>query len=174
MSRRRFMGYATRREFFRPAPADMLPSGRMAVRWSRANDDGDILLQIKSPLRASSAAKRAIYLVGRARSGSLQTCTVHWPARTARVQVTDCHSGHRVSVAKYRRVPFGVEIVLPGHCFAADESFFVRSSRRSVFLCESGWIEVPARASAEEFDSIAARRSWDIPVGDRELLFPAS
>lgn len=177
MSRRRFMSYATRPEYFRRATADMLPTGRMAVRWSRASS-GDILLQIRSALRPSSTARGAVYLLGRAKSGVVQTCTIRWPAHTARVQVTDCCSGHRMALAKYRRVPFGMEIALPSHCFAADESFFVRSSRRSVFLYESGWIEIPP-ASAGKVNlasSEAAGQPWarEIPIAAaRKLLFPA-
>ena len=166
MSRRRFMSYATRPECFRPATADMLPTGRMAVRWFRASD-GSILLRIRFALKSPSTARSMVYLLGRNKSAGVQTCIIRLPARTTRVQVTDCSNGNRVALAKYRRVRFGVEIVLPSHCFAADESFFVRSSRRSVFLNESGWIEIPPLSPRRRLLCLQSTR--DKPGGSKFL-----
>ncbi len=142
ISRRRFMSYATRPECFRPLTADMLPAGRVDVRWFRAND-GSIFLRIRSALTPPSAARSVVYFVGRDKAGGVQTCIIRLPTRGTRVQVTDCSKGHRVALAKNRRVPFGVEILLPSHCFTASQPIFVRNNQRSVFLRESGWIEIP-------------------------------
>ncbi len=140
LSRRRFLGYASRPERFLELQASQTSTAEASVEsFSRETDWLRIHLRF-SP-KATSIAEPTLFIFGHNDIGpcclALRPC-----ARISRVEALDCTTHKCVTVARYQGNSFTGEINIPGDVFSLAHPVFIKLERRSWFFDEAGWIEI--------------------------------
>ncbi len=142
LSGRRFLGYATRPERF-------LRVERESVVWrdgaihsvSRTLDNLSVDLRFAlQPLRRQS---RKFFILGRDLLGRKRAWQMRLPSYSADFEMLDCTTNRSVGIGRYLGNPFAGEFALPLHLFSPVHDLFIKVDRRSWFLDEAGWIEIP-------------------------------
>lgn len=142
LSRRRFLGYASRPERFtllsscEPALVD--GSTRSITRRPRT-----LQLKLEFSLKPFSPEPPRVLLFGCSPGGGLRCLTVQLASRPALIEVRDVATGQCVGMAEYRGHNFGGELTIPTGIFSSSEAFFVKVERRRYcFFDEAGWLEI--------------------------------
>lgn len=154
LSRRRFLGYATR------------PERLVKVEWPfAAVCDGSIqtvsrdrdLLRITMWLTSKPLRLRQnkLLLLSRDAIGKSRACYLYLPARSTNVEIFDHATRGPVGLARYRGNRLEGELQVPLETLSPAHDLFVKLERRSWFFEEAGWIKVPPGAYPEQ---VAPRR----------------
>ncbi|MDQ6624960.1 MAG: hypothetical protein M3Y69_02295, partial [Verrucomicrobiota bacterium] len=97
-----------------------------------------------SRFQAFGTKPAMLYLVGRAPDGAPLTIQLRLTAE-AKVQITNCATGHRVGLATCHGRSFAGEIELPIRMFSPSSVLFAKLARRRWFFDEAGWSIIPAQ-----------------------------
>jgi LmbE family N-acetylglucosaminyl deacetylase len=155
-SRRRFMSYAKRPELLFEADQQFFLRQKSSVRLVWREKD-ELHLRVGFSFKPLPRDETTLYLVGSDRAGAPVNFSLQLPARSARVQVTDCASGRRIALGLYRGDAFSGEITIPTQGFATDRPIFAKIDRRLLFFDEAGWIEIQPRISSVEIGPARAK-----------------
>jgi LmbE family N-acetylglucosaminyl deacetylase len=142
LSRRRFLGYATRPERF-------LRVERESVVWrdgavhsvSRTHDNLNV--DLRFPADPFRMQRGKLFILGRDDRGRKRACKIRIPICSGDVEMLDCATNHSIGIARYRGQPFAGEFTLPLHLFSPIHDLFIKVDRCSWFFDEAGWIEIP-------------------------------
>lgn len=160
LSRKRFLGYAARPErLVKLAACDKtLTEGSIS---SVSRDSDWLRVEIRLSAKAVRPAESTLFVLGRGETGALRCARLPIPARSSRVEMLDCATLERISVARYRGSAFAGEVAVPIDSFFSADALFVKLDRRSWFFDEAGWLEVPParfeRAAASKSNMARAR-----------------
>jgi LmbE family N-acetylglucosaminyl deacetylase len=144
-SRRRFMAYAARAELF--ALGDVNTHGAASHPITVVQRSSDRLrLTLHSRFQAFGTKPAMLYLVGHTRDGKPLSIQLRLSA-TAKVQMTNCATGHRVGLATCHGRLFAGEIELPIRVFSPSSPLFAKLGRRRWFFDEAGWTIIRAVSS---------------------------
>jgi hypothetical protein len=143
LSRRRFLGYATR-------PERLLRVGRESAVWcdgavhsvSRTCDN--LTVNVRFAVEPLRMRRNKLFILGRDSLGRKRACQIRLPACSTDVEMLDCATNHRIGIACYQGHPFAGEFTLPLHLFSPIHDLFIKVDRRWWFFDEAGWIEVPS------------------------------
>ena len=142
LSRRRFLGYATRPErFLRVEHKSGVWCDGAVHSVSRTRDDLNVAFRFAAdPFRMQ---RGKFFILGRDPLGRRRACQIRLPGCSADVEMLDCATNHSIGVARYRGHPFAGEFALPLHLFSPIHDLFIKVDRRSWSFDEAGWIEIP-------------------------------
>ncbi|MFN2476132.1 MAG: hypothetical protein ABR526_07325, partial [Chthoniobacterales bacterium] len=161
-SRRRFMSYASRPELFASSDADpALPAAHPITIVQHSPDQ--LRLSLHSRFPAFGTKPAMLYLVGRGHDGARLAVQLRLTAK-AKVQVTNCATGHRVALASCHGRSFAGQIELPIRMFSSRSPLFAKLARRRWFFDEAGWTVIPALLSDSHKDSNVAVNSHARPT----------
>ena len=140
LSRRRFLGYAARPEFFlKLEPRESIVVDGAVRRISRQSDMLRLKLVLSArPLRLTTAT---LFVLGHDLTGRIRCVRAPVPVRPSVVELVDCDSCERLHVAQYRGDAFAGEFAIPLDVFSSVHALFVKLERRLWFFDEAGWLE---------------------------------
>ena len=143
LSRRRFLGYATRPERFLRVERERAVWCDGAVHSvSRTHDNLNVDFRFTAdPFRMQ---RSKFFVLGRDSLGRKRACQIRLPGRSTDVEMLDCATNQSIGIARYRGHPFAGEFALPLHLFSPVHDLFIKVDRRSWFFDEAGWIEIPS------------------------------
>jgi LmbE family N-acetylglucosaminyl deacetylase len=143
LSRRRFLGYATRTErFLRVERGSAVWRDGAVHSVSRTRDNLNVDLRFPSdPFRMR---RSKLFILGRDSCGRKRACKVRLPICSGDAEMLDCATNRSIGIARYRGQPFAGEFTLPLHLFSPIHDLFIKVDRRGWFFDEAGWIEVPS------------------------------
>ena len=143
MSRRRFLGYATRPERFLRVERESAVWCNGAVHSvSRTHDNLTVGLRFTAdPVRMQ---RSKFFILGRDSIGRNRACQIRFPGCSADVEMVDCTTNRSVGIGRYQGHPFAGEFALPLDLFSPLHDLFIKVDRRSWFFDEAGWIEIPS------------------------------
>ena len=150
-SRRRFMSYASRSELFALGDAETHVPGKHPITIVQRSDT-QLRLSLHSRFQTFGTKPAILYLVGRTHDGAPLSIQLRLTAE-AKVQMTNCATGHRVGLATCHGRSFAGEIELPIRIFSSDSPLFAKLARRRWFFDEAGWAVIPAVTSDTPTDS---------------------
>lgn len=145
-SRRRFMAYAKRPEYFLNASAQPGVAAGGTVRGAFRTLE-QLRLVLRFRMKPLSKQRPTLYLVGRSRANSPLTLKMQLPSHAAHIQITDCVTTNRIGVADYRGTPSQGLLTFPVELFAPDRPVFAKISRRRWCFDEAGWMVIAPLAS---------------------------
>lgn len=142
LSRRRFLGYATRPErFLRVEQQSAVWYDGAVHSVSRTSDNLNVHFRFTAdPFRIQ---KGKFLIVGRDSIGRKHACQIRLPGCSADLEMLDCATNRSIGIARYQGHPFAGEFALPLHLFSPLHDLFIKVDRRSWFFDEAGWIEIP-------------------------------
>jgi hypothetical protein len=151
LSRRRFLGYATRPERFLRVERDSAVWRDGAVHSvSRTRDNLHVDLRFAAdPFRTQ---RSKFFILGRDSLGRKRACQIRLPICSGDLEMLDCATNRNIGIARYRGDPFAGDFTLPLHLFSSIQDLFIKVDRRSWFFDEAGWIEIPSMPSLTEVD----------------------
>ena len=143
LSRRRFLGYATRPERFLRVERESAVWCDGAVHSvSRTRDNLNVDLRFTAdPFRMQ---RSKFFILGCDSLGRKRACRIHLPGCSADVEMLDCATNQSICIARYLGHPFAGEFTLPLHLFSPVHDLFIKVDRRLWFFDQAGWIEIPA------------------------------
>jgi LmbE family N-acetylglucosaminyl deacetylase len=142
LSKRRFLGYATRPErFLRVKRERSVRRDGAVYSVSRTRDNLHVTLRF--PADVIRMQRKKLFILGRDSIGRIRACQIRLPSSSADLQMLDCATNHSIGIAHYRGHPFAGELTLPLDLFLPLDDLFVKVDRRSWFFDEAGWIEIP-------------------------------
>jgi LmbE family N-acetylglucosaminyl deacetylase len=142
LSRRRFLGYATRPERFLRVERETVVWRDGAVHSvSRTRDN--LTVDLRFAVEPFRIRRSKFFILGRDSLGRKRACQIRLPGCSADVEMLDCAANHSIGIARYRGHPFAGEFALPLHLFSPIHDLFIKVDRRSWFFDEAGWIEIP-------------------------------
>jgi LmbE family N-acetylglucosaminyl deacetylase len=146
LSRRRFLGYATRPErFLRVERESAVCCDGAVYSVSRTRDNLNVDLRFAiDPFRMQ---RNKFFILGRDSLGRKRACQIRLPRCSADLEMLDCATSRSIGIARYRGHPFAGEFTLPLHLFSPIHDLFIKVDRRSWFFDEAGWIEIPRAPS---------------------------
>ncbi|MFN2475940.1 MAG: PIG-L deacetylase family protein, partial [Chthoniobacterales bacterium] len=133
-SRRRFMSYASRPELFALSEANAAPPAAHPITIVQHSPD-QLRLSLHSRFPAFGTKPAMLYLVGRGHDGAPLAVQLRLTAK-AKVQVTNCATGHRVALATCHGRSFAGQIELPIRMFSSRSPLFAKLARRRWFFDE--------------------------------------
>jgi LmbE family N-acetylglucosaminyl deacetylase len=142
LCRRRFLGYATRRESFLKLNSGDSTTVDGPIRWVLRQPDAlrlNFVLMAK-PMRLTSAT---LFVLGRDLNGSVHCLRAAVPVHSSEVEMFDCLTAKRLQLAQYRGDAFSGEFAIPVENFSPAHALFVKLERRLWFFDEAGWMETP-------------------------------
>jgi LmbE family N-acetylglucosaminyl deacetylase len=142
LSRRRFLGYATRPErFLRIERENAVWCDGAVHSVSRTRDNLNVDFRFTAdPFRMQ---RGKFFILGRDSLGRRRACQIRLPRCSADVEMSDCATNQRIAIVRYRGHPFAGEFALPLHLFSPIHDLFIKIDRRSWFFDKAGWIEIP-------------------------------
>jgi len=143
LSRRRFLGYAARPEFFlKLEPRESSVVDGAVQRISRQSDMLRLKLVLSTkPMRLTRAT---LFVLGSDVTGRVRCLRTLVRVHSSAVEVFDCSTSERLHLAQYHGDAFAGEFALPLDVFSPAHALFVKLERRSWFFDEAGWLETPA------------------------------
>lgn len=148
LSRRRFLGYATRSErFLKLGPRETTVADGSIHSMSRKRHV--LRLKLRLSVKPIRGAEGTLVVLGYGETGALRCFRVHFPVRSSRAQMFDCITGGYFGTARYCGNIFAGELAIPTNVFSPVRALFVKLERRSCFFDEAGWLEVPATVLPE-------------------------
>ena len=143
LSRRRFLGYAARPEFFlKLEPRESSVVDGAVQRISRQSDMLRLKLVLSTkPMRLTRAT---LFVLGSDVTGRVRCLRTLVRVHSSAVEVFDCSTSERLYLAQYHGDAFAGEFALPLDVFSPAHALFVKLERRSWFFDEAGWLETPA------------------------------
>ncbi len=147
LSRRRFLGYATRPEKFRELGPPVLNGTSGAIR-SCIRDTDNLRIKLRLSFRPFPGAQPRLVLLGRDQLNNLKCLTARLPARSSDVRLIDHHTGRRVGSMSYRGHAFVGEASIPMAMFSPAHLLFLKMDRGGL-LARDQWIEIHACRSGE-------------------------
>jgi LmbE family N-acetylglucosaminyl deacetylase len=165
LSRKRFLGYATRPERLARLCASEATAPDRSIR-SLSRQTRVLHLAVRLSMKPTFGDPE-LFVLGHDEGGARRCMRLRLPSTSSRVEMFDCASGKGTGIARYHGNAFAAEIAIPIEVFSLARALFVKLTRRSWFFDEAGWLEVPAmlagplpvpeRAVAEEERSLAVR-----------------
>jgi LmbE family N-acetylglucosaminyl deacetylase len=140
LSRRRFLGYAARRECFLKLESSESTVGDGPIRWILRESHAlrlELLLSAKS-LRLTTAT---LFVLGHDLTGRIRCVRVPVPVHPSAVELADCNSCKPLHLAQYHGDAFAGEFAIPLDVFSPAHALFVKLERRLWFFDEGGWLE---------------------------------
>ena len=142
LSGRRFLRYAACPEcFLRVERESAVRTDGAIYSASRTRNNLDVSFRFSADLLRMQ--RNRFFILGRDSIGRTRACQVRLPGCSADLQIIDCATNHSIGIARYRGHPFAGEFALPLHLFSPIHDLFIKVDRRSWFLDEAGWIEIP-------------------------------
>jgi LmbE family N-acetylglucosaminyl deacetylase len=154
LSRKRFLGYASRPERilelgkYETTPAH---GGVRAVR----KQGKTLHVKLRLAPKLVRTGDTALFLLGRDAKGAVHCLRSNLPSRSCKVDMANCSADLRIT-AHYRGNTFAGDFTIPVHLFSPAHSLFVKLERRSLFFDEAGWLEVSPTVPARETGSLVA------------------
>jgi LmbE family N-acetylglucosaminyl deacetylase len=143
LSRRRFLGYATRPERFLRVERESAVWRDGAVHAvSRTRDK--LSVDLRFPGDPFRMQRSKLFILGRDSGGRKRACKVRLPMCSGDVEMLDCATNRSIGTARYRGQPFAGEFTFPLHLFSPIHDLFIKVDRRWWFFDEAGWIEIPS------------------------------
>ena len=139
LSRRRFIAYAGRPEFF--APYQLNGSRQNAVLGGSRTENGFCVTVPPVSRRLLHRAPN-LFLLGHTPSGELQSLLLPIDLRGRVSKMFDTAVNEYIGVVRSKGNVFtGLEVELPPNVFARDRSVYLKLERRRIFFDEAGWID---------------------------------
>jgi len=140
LSRRRFLAYAPRPEFFLKLEPRESSAGDGAIR--QISRQSDILrLQLVLSAKPMRLTRATLFVLGSDVTGRVRCLRTLVPVHSSAVEVFDCSTSERIQLAQYQGDAFAGEFVFPLDVFSTAHALFVKLERRSWFFDEAGWLE---------------------------------
>jgi LmbE family N-acetylglucosaminyl deacetylase len=154
LSRRRFIAYAGRSEFF--APYQSNNSYRRAALNTRRTNDRFVVTVPPISRRRRLSRRPTLLVIGGDSSGKVRSLClpVDPQGRVSRMfdgTLSECLGTVRSNGTLFS----GLQLMLPAIMFASDRSVYVKIDRRGIFFDEAGWVdatEIPHAPAAAEVE----------------------
>jgi LmbE family N-acetylglucosaminyl deacetylase len=154
LSRKRFLGYASRPErFLRLQPSETIYADGPVRAVVRTNDVLNVTIRLSPRLVRSGEV--ALFLLGRNADGVVQCLKSRLPVRSGRIIMRESGSGRRV-IAEFRGNVFAGEFTIPLGSFSVGHALFIKLERRSLFFDEAGWLEIAPTIRKNEIGRVLA------------------
>ena len=147
LSRRRFLGYATRPEKLALVEARRAVVGEGSIRIAYRNHSQLCLSLRRQVTPWFAPATDKILLVGTNRHGEARALRLGLPARSGPTGLEDESTGEVVGVARFQGDAFAGRLFIPTDLFPDHDSLFVKFQRRAWFFDEAGWLEIAGPAA---------------------------
>jgi LmbE family N-acetylglucosaminyl deacetylase len=143
LSRRRFLGYATRPERLLNLGSDQAMIADGSIREILRQPH---MLRLKIGLSAKLIRTRdpALFVLGRDSEGAPCCLKTRLPVRSCNIEMSEYFSDQHRATARYHGNAFAGEFTIPINIFSPAGKVFVKVERRSLFFDEAGWLEIPA------------------------------
>ncbi|PYJ68985.1 MAG: hypothetical protein DME76_10490 [Verrucomicrobia bacterium] len=146
LSRKRFLGYAGRRErLIKLCACDKTIGEGSIVSVSRLARS--LRVEVRFSPKAMRLSEPTLFALGRGDAGALRCVRMRVPARSSRVEMLDSASLAYVAGAQYCGNAFAAELTIPSSIFSSARAIFIKLERRSWFFDEAGWLEIAPAAS---------------------------
>jgi hypothetical protein len=142
LSRRRFLGYATRPERFLRVERESAVWRDGAVH-SVSRTCHNLKIDLRFPADPFRRQRSKLFILGRDSRGRKRACKIRIPFYSGALEMLDCATNRSIGIARYRGQPFAGEFTLPLHLFSPIHDLFIKVDRRWWFFDEAGWIEIP-------------------------------
>jgi LmbE family N-acetylglucosaminyl deacetylase len=143
LSRRRFLGYATRPERFLRVERESAVWRDGAVH-SVSRTCHNLKIDLRFPADPFRRQRSKLFILGRDSRGRKRACKIRIPFYSGALEMLDCATNRSIGIARYRGQPFAGEFTLPLHLFSPIHDLFIKVDRRWWFFDEAGWIDIPS------------------------------
>lgn len=154
LSRRRFLAYATRSEYFLQLGLGESSVADGPIRSiSRQADVLGVRLALSTKLMRATYA--ALLILGHDVMERVRCVRMQVPGQDSAVEVLDCQTRERLYLAQYHGDAFKGHFSIPLDIFSPAHALFVKLERRSWFFDEAGWLETPPAVIDTQLPKIA-------------------
>ena len=141
LSRKRFLGYATRPERLLDLRAHEKTAADGSIR-SVSREQNLLRVELQFAPRTVRLSEPALFILGYGEAGALHCGRMRLPARASPAQILDCATLEPIARARYRGSMFAGELRISTDIFSSVHRLFVKLEQRSWFFDEAGWLEV--------------------------------
>lgn len=139
LSRRRFIAYAGRPEFFAPY---QLNGSQPPARLNRTGPEDRFVVTVPPVSRRLLHRAPNLFLLGYTPTGELQSLRLPIDLRGRVSRMFDAAFNECIGLVRSEGTVFsGLQIALPSNVLAPDRAIYLKVERRAIFFDETGWID---------------------------------